>query len=240
MRITYVIHIVAGTLGLVAGYVALYSAKGAVTHRKSGMLFVYAMLAMAVAGMTIAAVRSRAPEINIPAGLITSYFVITSLVTVRPPDAGAKRWRWFEIGAMLVALAVGLTMLTFGLEAIANGGKRNGFPAFPFFMFAMFGLLGAGGDLRVMRSGAPKGASRLARHLWRMSMALFIAALSFSVQMAKLLSKHVHVPGILVALPMLLVLATMLYWLWRVRFKRSLRGVVLVRAHAENSTLVEA
>jgi len=107
-------------------------------------------------------------------------------------------------------------------------------------MFAMFGTLGAGGDLRVMRSGAPKGASRLARHLWRMSMALFIAALSFSVQMAKLLSKHVHVPGILVALPMLLVLATMLYWLWRVRFKRSLRGVVLVRAHAENSTLVEA
>jgi uncharacterized membrane protein len=232
MVMTYAIHILAGTLGLIAGHVALYSAKGAVVHRKSGRLFVYAMLAMAVAGMTIAAVRSKAPEINIPAGLLTSYFVITSLTTVRPPQAGSTRWRWFEIGGTLVALAVGLTMLTFGLEAIANGGKRNGFPAFPYFMFATFGLLGAAGDLRVMRSGAPTGAPRLARHLWRMSMALFIAALSFSVQMAKLLSKYVHVPGILVALPMLVVLVTMLYWLWRVRLKRSLRGIVLVRAPA--------
>ena len=33
------IHVVAGALALVFGYVALYAAKGAPLHRKSGILF---------------------------------------------------------------------------------------------------------------------------------------------------------------------------------------------------------
>jgi hypothetical protein len=176
--------------------------------------------------MVLAVARDKAPSVNIPAGLLTSYLVITSLTTVRPPIAGA---RWLHVGGMLLASAVGLTMLTFGLEAIANGGRRNGMPAFPFFMFATVGLLGSAGDLRVLRSGAFKGASRLARHLWRMSFALFIAALSFSVQIGKMIPKPLRVPGLLV-LPMLAVLVTMLYWLWRVRVRRTLRGIVGVSA----------
>ena len=103
-------------------------------------------------------------------------------------------------------------------------------PAFPFFLFATIGLLGSAGDLRVMRSGALTGAPRLARHLWRMSTALLIAALSFSVQLPKMLPKGVRIPGGLIALPMLAVLVTMLYWLWRVRLGRSLRGTLAVRA----------
>jgi len=123
------VHILAGTVGLLSGYVALGAAKGAVVHRKSGLLFVCAMLAMAVTGMTIAVVRSKAPDVNLPAGLITSYFVITSLTTVRPLTAGSRVSHSLDIGAMLVTLAVGVTMLTFGIEALANGGKRNGMPA---------------------------------------------------------------------------------------------------------------
>ena len=116
-------------------------------------------------------------------------------------------------------------MLTFAGEAIANGGKRNGMPAFPFIMFGTIALLGTLGDLRVLRSGPLTGASRLARHLWRMSFALFIAALSFSVQVMKMIPKPIRVPG-LIALPMVLVLGAMFYWLWRVRIRRSLRGIV--------------
>jgi hypothetical protein len=159
---TYVVHIVTGSLALVFGYVALYSAKGATLHRKSGMLFVYAMLTMALFGMTIAAVRSVAPALNIPVALLTAYLVITSLITVRPPAAEP---RWLSLGAMLAALGVGLTFLTFGFEAVANGGKRNGMPAFPFFMFGVVGLLASAGDLRLFRSGPLNGAPRLARHL---------------------------------------------------------------------------
>jgi hypothetical protein len=225
MRMLYVVHILAGVLGLLAGYLALYTPKGATLHRKSGRLFVYAMLTVAVAGTAIAAIRNVAPALNIPAALLTSYLVITALTTVRPPAAGA---RWLNPGLMLVALAVGLTSLTFGFEAIASpdGKGRDGMPPFPFFMFGVVGTLAGVLDLRMMRSAGLKGASRLARHLWRMSFALFIAALSFFIGQAQVFPKPIRIMPLL-ALPVLAVLVTMLYWLWRVRVRRSLRGIAL-------------
>ena len=228
MRMIYLVHIAAGTLGLLAGYTALYSAKGAVLHRRSGMLFVYAMLAVCIAGTTIAAVRNVAPALNVPAAVLTSYLVITSLLTVR---AAPTRSRWLDLGLMVMALATGLTCLVFGFEAIASpdGKGRNGMPAFPFFMFGVVGTLGAVLDIRMMRSGPLKGASRLARHLWRMSFALFIAALSFFIGQAQVFPKPIRIMPML-ALPVLAVLLTMFYWLWRVRIRRSLRGIVTARA----------
>lgn len=222
---TLVVHVLAGGLGLVSGFVALYAAKGARLHRKSGMLFVYAMLTMCVAGVAMAAGRGVAPAVNIPVGVLTAYLVITSLTTVRPPAAGS---RWLDLGAMLVALAVGLVDLAFGFEALASAdGTRDGIPAYPFFMFGAVGLLASAGDFRLLRSGTLKGAPRLARHLWRMSFALFIAALSFFIGQAKVIPKPVRIPALL-ALPVLAVLVTMFYWLWRVRIRRSFRGIVRV------------
>lgn len=220
----YAVHIVAGGLVLLSGYIALFAAKGATLHRRSGIVFVYAVLTMCVAGTTIAAIRGAAPALNIPAALLTSYLVVTGWITIQPPSARTHR---LELGAMLLALAVGLTSLTFGFEALAAGGTRKGMPAFPFFMFGVVGLLASMGDFRKLRAGALQGASRLARHLWRMSFALFIAALSFFVGQAKVMPAAVRIP-VLLALPVLAVLVTMLYWLWRVRIKRSVRGLVRV------------
>jgi len=222
VRVAYLVHIVAGGLGLLFGYIALYAAKGAPLHRRCGMLFVYAMLTMSVAGATIATIRGVAPAINLPAALLTAYLVVTALTTVRAPLGGA---RWLHRGAMLVALAVGVTSLAFAFEAVANGGTRNGMPAFPFFMFGVVGLLGSVGDIRLMQTGPLPGAPRLARHLWRMSFALFIAALSFFIGQAKVFPKPIRILPLL-ALPVLAVLVTMLYWLWRIRIKRSFRGIV--------------
>lgn len=213
MRATLIVHIALGILGLIAGYIALYSAKGATLHRRSGMLFVYAMLPMAFGGLLIAVVRNVAPAINVPAALLTSYLVVTSLITVRPPAAG---WRWLNPALLLVALGVGLTDLVFTFQAFANGGTRDGMPAFPFIMFGVVAFLGVAGDLRMMRSGPLQGARRLARHLWRMSFALFIAAMSFFIGQAKVFPEAIRIRGLL-ALPVLAVLVTMFYWLWRVR-----------------------
>ncbi|HJU90207.1 MAG TPA: hypothetical protein VJ672_12480 [Gemmatimonadaceae bacterium] len=226
MRLSYVVHIVAGSLALISGYIALYATKGATVHRRSGMLFVYSMLTMACFGALIAATRGVAEAINVPAGVLTSYLVITSLTTVRPLANGS---RWLHATAMLIALGVGIATLVFGMEAIANGGMRKGMPAFPFFMFGVVALLGVAGDVRILRSGPLKGAIRVARHLWRMSFALFIAAMSFFIGQAKVIPEPIRIPGLL-ALPVVAVLVTMLYWMWRVRIRRSVRGIVLVRA----------
>jgi len=219
---TYLVHILAGILVVLSGYVALYATKGATLHRKAGMVFVYAVLPTCAAGLLIAVVRSVAPAINVPAALLTSYLVITSLTTVRPLAAGS---RGLDIGALLVVVAVTLASLTFAVEAFANGGTRKGMPAFPFVMFGVAGLLASVGDVRMIRSGALTGAPRLARHLWRMCFALFIAAISFFIGQAQLVPKPFRIIPLL-ALPVVLVLVTMFYWLWRVRIKRSFRGIV--------------
>lgn len=228
MEATYFVHILAGSLGLISGFVALYAAKGASLHRRSGRAFVCAMLAMCFFGGLITSIRGIATALNLPAAIMTGYLVITGFTTVRPPFAGS---RWLHLGLMLVALVVGTIVLTFGFEAIANGGSRKGMPAFPFFLFGLAGVLGSIGDFRMLRAGGIQGSSRINRHLWRMSLALLISALSFFIGQAKVFPKPIRIMPLL-ALPILAVLVTMLYWVWRVRVRRILRGTVVVNARA--------
>src|SRR5438309_249513 len=110
---TLAIHILGGGLGLLSGYVALYAAKGATLHRRSGIVFVYSMLTMTLFGALMAAVENnRWTSVNVSAATLTSYLVITALTTVRPFSAGG---RWLDLGGMLLASALALTDLTFGL-----------------------------------------------------------------------------------------------------------------------------
>jgi uncharacterized membrane protein len=226
MRSLVVMHVVAGTLSLLSGYAALYAAKGAAVHRRSGTLFVLAMLVMCVAGALLAALRDNEwSVVNLSAAVTTAYLVITSLVTVRRPPGWTRR---LDAGLAALALAVGITMLSLGTLAVQRGGSLDGVPAFPFFLFGVIGTLGGAGDVRMLRSEALQGARRLTRHLWRMSFALLVAAMSFFFGQARVIPRPIRIMPLL-AVPVVAVLVTMLYWLWRVRWKRSLRGVVTAR-----------
>jgi uncharacterized membrane protein len=224
VQVALLVHIVGGSLGLVAGAVALFAAKGAKLHRRSGMVFVYAMLTLSLTGAGIAASgRGGGWEASVIGGLLTAYLVTTALTTVRSPSAGS---RWVDRGATLLALAVGLTSVAVAVEMLARGeAQRGGIPVAMFFIHGSVALLGSAGDLRLMRAGGIQGARRLARHLWRMCFALWIASASFFLGQADELPQALRVPallGILAFLPLLV----MLYWLWRVRIRRSRRGIV--------------
>jgi uncharacterized membrane protein len=224
------LHIIAGSLGLLSGFLALSVVKGARLHRKSGRLFVYAMMTMALLGAVMAAVWNVVPVANIPMAMLTAYLVITGLTTVRPLSAGSLT---LDIGLMVVVSAVALTLFSFGVQAASSpSGKLHGMPSPPFFVFGVIALLASVGDFRVIRSGgvrAIRGTPRLARHLWRMCTALLIAAFSFFLGQAKVFPKPIRIFPLLV-IPPLVVLVALLYWLWRVRVRRALRGTVLVSA----------
>lgn len=227
MKMVYLFHIVAGTLGLLSGYLALYSSKGAPMHRRAGMVFVYTMVTMCLFGGIMAAIHKVWAAVNISAAVITAYLVITGLMTMRPPKPGR---RWLHVSLMLVALGVGLTDLTFGIEAINSpNGRRLGVPPFPYFLFGFIGTLAGVLDLRVMLAGPLTGPSRLTRHLWRMTTALLIAAMSFFLGQADVFPKSMRIMPVL-AIPVMAVLVTLFYWLWRIRIRRSLRGLTAVRA----------
>jgi uncharacterized membrane protein len=218
------VHILAGVLALVFGYVALYATKGATLHRKVGILFVYVMVTMAITGMLISAVEGVAPAINIPSALLTFYLVITSLTTVRSPADGSRR---LDIAAMLMAFGISVSCFALSLAAIARGGPGAGI-AYPLFLFGGVGLSAGVGDLRMVRARGIRGASRLVRHLWRMCFALFIASVAFFPRLGRL----ELFPKPLLALPVLLPIFLYLYWRWRLRPRLSSRPSVGVSARA--------
>jgi hypothetical protein len=215
------IHIAAAAVGLIAGTIALTVAKGGRLHRRSGLMFVSAIVVMCGAAVAMAVVKGQA--INVIAGLLTAYLATTAMITVRPP-ATASRLR--DIALMLMALVLGLVTMTAGFAAVASPTRGLlGLPPFPpgLFLFGVLALSGATGDFRIMRSGALRGAPRLSRHVWRMSMALWITVISFfsiRARVAAVLPAMFTTP-VMRSLPPVLVLAAMLYWLWKVRFRRS-------------------
>lgn len=210
------VHIAAGGLAIVLGYAALFARKGGTIHRRSGLLFVYAMLVMGISA-SILAFRRSPTDPQVRTGFLTAYFVITALTTVRPVS------RWTR-GINLAALAVAVTLAVFAIIGgvkIFNlpGHTFNGIPFFMPLFIATVLLLAAAGDVRLLRSGMPPGGRRLARHLWRMCFALFIAASSFfsiRERVAKILPEP-FTTGPMRALPILLLFGAMYYWLWRVR-----------------------
>jgi uncharacterized membrane protein len=209
------IHIIAAGLGLLSGAVALAAAKGRLVHRKSGIVFVYAIVAMCATAVVSATVKSQ--PVNVMAALMTTYLVLTGWWTVRPPSDGSRRR---DLGLMLMALTLGLATFTAGLVSVAMfGGRLAGLPAFPFFLFGVLGISGGIGDWKVIRAGALRGKARLARHLWRMCMALFITAASFFSIRARVATIFPAplTTGIARLVPVLLVLIVMFYWLWRIR-----------------------
>ena len=225
MRMTLLIHIAAGSVGIVTGYLALAAAKGAGLHRRSGMAFVYSMVVMALSAAWLAARKGELG--NVIAGTLTAYLVVTALATVRPPTAATRR---VELGALLVALTIGVGGVGLAVQALTVGnGTLNGVPAAMYLVFGIVALLSVLGDLRMMRAGGIRGPRRLARHLWRMCYALWIAAGSFFLGQADEFPEPLRIFPLL-AIPAFLPLVAMVYWLWRVRARQGLRGIVRVRA----------
>ena len=225
MQMLLPIHVVAGGLAVVFGFAALFVKKGRARHRRSGMLFVYAMLVMGVTA-SILEFLQRGGVSNVVAAILSIYFVGTALTTVRPPS----RWtRAINVAALTVAVGLALAAIVGGVKAVSNPGLSPG--GVPYrtigvmsFVLATALTLAAAGDLRIMRSGMPRGGPRLARHLWRMCFALFIAAGSFfsiRERVAKILPEP-FTTGPMRALPILLLFGAMFYWLWRVRGRRAL------------------
>ena len=216
-----VFHVATGMIALVAGFIAVAVRKGGTWHRRSGIVFVYAMMATGLAAMGIALYEGK------PAGgVVIVYFVFTAWTAVKPLAGAGRR---VDISLMVLAFALAAGEYARGFTALGRpGGQIEGVPAGMMFFMATILLLASIGDARMIRAGGIQGTRRLARHLWRMSFGLFIASGSFFLGQMKFIPEPVRI------LPLLLVLAVsplvvLLYWMWRVRIKKNLRGTVAAK-----------
>jgi uncharacterized membrane protein len=224
------LHILAGLIALVAGALALCARKGSPLHRRSGQVFVAAMLLM-TASAVIMAVFLRPHRVNTVAGLLTLYLVCSGWLTVRWPVPEMRRWL---AGLMCMAFAAGGYAVLLGIEALNNGiGHIGGVPAPAIFMFAVVGISAGLLDARLLHAGDIQGAQRIIRHLWRMGYAMWIATMSFFLGQAKFFPQPLRGSGLL-AIPVLLVALVLLYALVRVlvaaRRRRASAAVMGVRS----------
>jgi hypothetical protein len=93
-------------------------------------------------------------------------------------------------------------------------------------LYAVWGAIGLmciGGDIRLLARGGIFGAQRIARHLWRMSFALFFATGSFFLGQQKVFPSYLR--GLKIwFVPPLLALLLMIFWLVRVRFSKAYKA----------------
>lgn len=220
-------HIAAGLLALMAGAIALFARKGATWHRRSGLVFAVAMLLMTSSGALMAAWKWE--RISMLAAALTAYLVCSGVLVVR---RSVQESRPLYTLLMLFAFATAAMGYVFGLDVLAMPKVAGWAPMF--FAFASVALIGGLLDLRLLRAGSIAGPHRLARHLWRMGLALWIATMSFFFGQAKLFPPALRESGLL-ALPVLTVALMILYWLVRVFWKRR---TATAAAHAVAATAV--
>jgi Predicted membrane protein (DUF2306) len=221
MRFTpaLVFHICVGILGLLSGATALSFRKGSGRHRVSGNIFALSMLSLGASGAYLGFTKHQ--TLNGLMGVLTFYLVATAWLTASRRDGEMRIFDW---GALLVPLAVGVGLAIYGLEA-ANSQMRSkgGYPAGAYFIFGSLALLFAAGDIRMLLRGGVYGAQRIARHLWRMCFALFIATVSFFLGQQQVFPAFLRKANVLF-IPAILPLILLIFWLIRVRFANAYKG----------------
>lgn len=212
-------HIVAGSIALLSGGVAMTARKGGGWHARAGTWFFGSMLAMAGSGALIAVAKPERGTAVI--GVLTCYLVATSWWTARRRDGRAGRFEWAGLG---VAAACSATLFAFGIAAIdAANGRIDSLPAKPHFMFGSLALIAALLDIGFIRRGLLTTTQRIGRHLWRMSAALVIASSSFFLGQQDEFPAVIRDSGVQYV-PPIAALVAMVAWIFIVRFGRRFGG----------------
>ncbi len=237
MTVTHMVlrwaHISMGLVGILSGVAALTFRKGSRPHQLAGQVFFVSMLIMASMGATLAMTYSRNRG-NVMGGGMTFYMVATAWATVwrKPGETGR-----LEIVLALLGSAVAGAGVTFGvMAATAPDNMLDKYHPPLYFIFGSVALLLTAFDVRMIARGGVTGATRLTRHLLRMCLAMFMATASLFLGQPKVFPMAVRQSGLL-PVPVLLVVAALLYWLIRIRVWPRLRRMRTARGAAATSTL---
>jgi hypothetical protein len=213
------VHFAAGLTALASGTVALATAKGGRLHKRSGIVFTWSMIVLGL----LAAVMYIYKGQPWAGGAFVMYLVFTGMTAVKPV-AGGRR---LDVSLMLVAFVIAGLFSLGSWEAWHSPGYQvRGVPAGMITFLGIVALCAAVGDVRMIRAGGLAGTARIARHLWRMCFSMFIATGSFFLGQMKFIPEPMRI------LPLLMVLGIaplpiLLYWMWRVRLRKRLTGLMI-------------
>ena len=206
-----ILHILAGSVGLLFGTFAIAVRKGSRLHRAYGNIFSVAMLTLASSALCLAIMKSQ--HGNIVGSILTFYMIGTAWL------AGCRRSIGrLDLAALLVGVGGAAAIITLGVWTLRHP-DRNAPAAMCFFMAAVL-LLACGGDVRMLARGGIAGRPRITRHLWRMCFGLFIATGSFFLGQQQVFPAFLR-GSIFLTILAVLPFPLMIYWLIRVRFRNA-------------------
>ena len=212
-------HVLAGIIAIISGFTALSVKKGARLHRKAGLVF-FASMVFTAAGASYLGYFAPVQDMNdVASGALTIYLVATAWMTVKRRDGQIG---YFEPIAFVTAALGSAFSFYIAFQAVQRGDALfNGVPS---YIFSSFIALAALLDLRMILLGGLHGAQRIARHVWRMCLGLFIAAGSFFLGQMQVFPKELQRIEI-VSVPVVLIVLLMSYWMVIVLFTGKYKGV---------------
>jgi hypothetical protein len=210
------LHVSAGLTGIGSGFAAVLLKKGGRRHQVAGTVFFVSMLIMSAIGAVVSPMLSD--RVSSAMGMLTFYMVATGWMTVQRRTGRVGR---FEVAAAAAVLGVGLYMLVLGrIGQTSPRGLVDGTQPFAIaYAFGTLALLAASLDLRMILRGGVAGPQRLARHLWRMCLALFVASGSLFLGQPQVFPAPLRNSPLLIGLSVA-PLAFLIFWMIRVRLKR--------------------
>jgi len=217
-------HIGGGTVGLVAGSVALLSRKGGKLHRLAGNIFFVAMLVMAGIGAVVAPFLHD--RVSAMAGFTTFYLIFSGWLTARRREGMGA----LEVIGLLWAMTGAVTAMVLSWMASQMPEHTlDGAPQQAFYIFVTVSTIAALSDLKVILRRGIAGAQRVARHVWRMCFGLFVASGSLFLGQAQVFPdwiRQLHVLPYLALAP----LPFLIFWMFYVRLSKRYRGRPLAAA----------
>lgn len=207
------IHVILGSIAVMAGAVAFAMKKGSQRHIKSGQVFAITMVVSSIVGAVLGLMKFEQLYITFHGGVLGVTLILGSILTLRSGKPGLHGWALVVAAVNLLNF---LALLTAGGYALGlPEGKLASFNAEDYFFLSAMAGVALFGDVMMMLPKKLAYKSRIARHLWRMSLGFFIAAGSaFTGPGMKAFPLALQESGALM-LPEFIIFVLMLFWLAR-------------------------
>ncbi|TDP60162.1 hypothetical protein [Flavobacterium dankookense] len=207
------VHILAGSLTLICGTIAMFSKKGQKNHRLAGKIFFWAMAVTTALGLN-AGIFKPGYEIFIPIAIISFYQVASGyrILYIKTLHKGQKA----QIVDWILAIGMFVTSNVFIYMGIVNI-SIDIFYSIVLFSFATIGLYCSIVDIYHFTKKPTNKSYWLFIHIFRMSHAFIAALTAFLVNNSKLFPFLPQV--LLLIIPIAIGQPIITYTIWSYRKK---------------------
>lgn len=208
-------HLIVGAISVIAGFLSILFRKGRRSHRIAGRVFFCSMLMLCFSGFYLSTTRSL--QFTFFLAFFSTYLLLTGWYAISRKSAAISVFDKLGFFSISAAGVLALVIASVGwLFEIKHPPTEPPYPAY--FVFVVFACILAYGDYKLIKQAGISGINRLARHLWRMSLSMLIATTIFFQGNSHVLPEAFR-NEVVLALPILLVIGFMGFWLLRIRLK---------------------